>query len=656
MSTLRIVTLADAYDALDRAGCKPKWSENKSHVRAKCPAHEDSSPSLNVSTRDDGMGVVLHCFAGCAHDTIRRALGLDQATSTPAPSRLNLHNLPRASTAMPPPNEPPAELDEHLTAYLRACADRLATTDNPALAVLEERHGIPLDLAKRLRLGYDPGGTCDHPNLSTAFAKPRITIPFLNEHKRPISFQARAIDNTTKPKWANPNGSSSPVGFYLHPDDDPERPILITEGSSDGLTAIGAGYSVLIVRGAALTKNATTKHLLRTLAGTRRIVACGDNDQAGRDFNNDLIEIGAHPLTVPTDHNDLTAWREANPDDFAVALAAAATPPDAPPLADFIERLDLAYLADNPPPPIRWALPNYLAIGTLNLLHGEGGVGKSYLSFGLARAIARGGLIFGTYAEQMPVAIVDAEQSLDEIHRRINTAKIVPDDGIDYYRCHGAILGHGDETLNLIEHIASATSAKVVILDSQRALYGGDEKEQGEVGRMLRELARIAEQLDVCILVIHHDNKEGRYSGSTDINAALSGSRIHLERAYPPSEEDEAKRALRRLSHMKCRVGPEQPPRRFTINVGEDGIEFDSANPLDDLAAHVRERAEAAISVIRDHGNRARIKDICDEVGARLNRKPLSKDEWATVHKALKKLGCSGGRDGNDHYVYGPVA
>lgn len=41
---------------------------------ARCPAHEDSSPSLSVRLTDDR--VLIHCFAGCAPDDILAAVGL----------------------------------------------------------------------------------------------------------------------------------------------------------------------------------------------------------------------------------------------------------------------------------------------------------------------------------------------------------------------------------------------------------------------------------------------------------------------------------------------------------------------------------------------------------------------------------------------------
>ena len=42
---------------------------------ARCPAHEDKTPSLAVRELDDGR-VLLHCFGGCETELVLGAIGL----------------------------------------------------------------------------------------------------------------------------------------------------------------------------------------------------------------------------------------------------------------------------------------------------------------------------------------------------------------------------------------------------------------------------------------------------------------------------------------------------------------------------------------------------------------------------------------------------
>ena len=46
-----------------------KWS-------ARCPAHDDKTPSLSVRELDDGR-VLVHCFCGCSAHEIVTAVGLE---------------------------------------------------------------------------------------------------------------------------------------------------------------------------------------------------------------------------------------------------------------------------------------------------------------------------------------------------------------------------------------------------------------------------------------------------------------------------------------------------------------------------------------------------------------------------------------------------
>ena len=51
---------------------------------ARCPAHEDRSPSLSIRQLDDGR-VLLHCFAGCETQSVLAAVGLTFADIMPEP-------------------------------------------------------------------------------------------------------------------------------------------------------------------------------------------------------------------------------------------------------------------------------------------------------------------------------------------------------------------------------------------------------------------------------------------------------------------------------------------------------------------------------------------------------------------------------------------
>lgn len=66
---MNIDMLLDRLEGVRRTGDN-RWI-------AKCPAHEDRSPSLSV--RDADGTVLLHCFAGCAPSEVISAVGLEMS-------------------------------------------------------------------------------------------------------------------------------------------------------------------------------------------------------------------------------------------------------------------------------------------------------------------------------------------------------------------------------------------------------------------------------------------------------------------------------------------------------------------------------------------------------------------------------------------------
>jgi hypothetical protein len=72
-----------AHDLLNRLeGVRQRTSESWS---AKCPAHNDRTPSLSI--RETAAGVVLvHCFAGCSVAEILGAAGLSAESLFPEKS------------------------------------------------------------------------------------------------------------------------------------------------------------------------------------------------------------------------------------------------------------------------------------------------------------------------------------------------------------------------------------------------------------------------------------------------------------------------------------------------------------------------------------------------------------------------------------------
>lgn len=112
------------YDALEARGCAPTGPVYK--AKAKCPAHEDRSPSLSLSEGADNRALV-YCFAGCTANAVVAALGLSWTDLFP-------DNHPKAGrrAKMPPP---PVETGQPIVEVLAA----LASVGIPVHTTLDSR-------------------------------------------------------------------------------------------------------------------------------------------------------------------------------------------------------------------------------------------------------------------------------------------------------------------------------------------------------------------------------------------------------------------------------------------------------------------------------------------------------------------------------------
>jgi 5S rRNA maturation endonuclease (ribonuclease M5) len=71
---------------LEQHGCDPRGSNEK--ISARCPAHEDRSPSLSIGLSDDGR-VLIRCHAGCESEAVVHALGLTWSDLYPGDNTYN---------------------------------------------------------------------------------------------------------------------------------------------------------------------------------------------------------------------------------------------------------------------------------------------------------------------------------------------------------------------------------------------------------------------------------------------------------------------------------------------------------------------------------------------------------------------------------------
>lgn len=298
--------------------------DGEGSYRVQCPSHDDSDPSLVLTLKKDGK-LLVKCRAGCETKDVLKKLGL---------SFSDLHNVVPGEGISARTNEPEGptqnEYDE-LEKYVAAAAVRLhgdSSGAEEALAYLYERFGVTPELATKLRLGVDDGYLGEWDKLPSVYTEhTRLVVPFLDPSGTPRYLQGRDLSHRSPVRWCGPKGSGWARLAFMRSGSGWDT-IVVTEGPGDALSVVAAGWDAIAVRGAALSSGSVVDAIV-SASRDHKVVIAGDNDNAGMSFRKSLGEalhdkgITAYALTLPDSINDLTEWRESDPNAFADNLARA---------------------------------------------------------------------------------------------------------------------------------------------------------------------------------------------------------------------------------------------------------------------------------------------------------------------------------------------
>lgn len=284
---------------------------------ATCPAHADTKPSLRLAVGEKAL--LVKCRAGCATGDVLDAVGLSMADLYDVEGEPERRAL---STSAPAGAADIAALAVQLDGWAAALA---GGDGDDAVEYAERRFGLTRGDIERLGLGY----------AERLAGEARLVVPFCDARGVPRGYQARALGAKARVRWhgpKNPEGASWSTTGVLRAGDrvDELDVIVVTEGPGDGLTACGAGYDVVFVRGAALSGRADVVQTIVDLAHEagreRPVVVIGDNDDSGQLFARDLAGrvAGAGVERVnaarPLRGNDVSEWRETAGPDFGAEL------------------------------------------------------------------------------------------------------------------------------------------------------------------------------------------------------------------------------------------------------------------------------------------------------------------------------------------------
>jgi hypothetical protein len=550
---------------------------------ARCPAHNDTRPSLSIGEGSDGRALVK-CFAGCSVPDILTAIGLTLADlfpkTGPTPTR---NGNPRGD-------------------------GRTFASAADAVAALTRHFG----------------------------RAPDYTWEYRNEHNDLVGLVLR---------WDRPNGNKDvrPVscgqdGFwriaampkgrpiYRLPElllADAEKPVLIVEGELCVDAARSIGFVAVTSAGGS---DAAHKSDWKPLAG-KEVWILPDNDASGRKYAQVVAGILSRltpPATVRIvelpglpERGDIVDWINAHgdaaePDAMRAeieALARTVEPwrPDGSSGGSRWEP-DVIRLADLEPKKVSWLWCGRLPLGRISLLVGRAGCGKSFLACDIAAKISTGAHWPDPGFDCAPlgdVLLLNVEDDAnDTLRPRLDAA------GADCRRVHllraaKIVSADGGErtvafdltNVDLIrDALGRLPDCKLVVVDPVGSFLGAgiDMHRDNEIRSVLMPLAAIASERGVAVMLICHTRKAlAPYADDMTLGSraftGLARSVLHL--MADPNDE---KRKLLLMGKTNLSLPP--PGLAFRI-VGSPGRLEWEPDPVqgiradDIVAAAVRRRS-----------------------------------------------------------------
>ena len=453
-----------------------QWKPDRTGFKARCPAHDDVDPSLDVDIRAGKF--LWMCRAGCEQRDVAEAV---KALGNGHGSRADAEATTVVVSASPTSGtrrDPLQELAD-MCAVSRREVDRLA------------RRGWLAARGSTIAFQFGAG----HPVKTRDLAKPK---------KDGI-------------RWIGDDEAKAPPIWPLL--DAYPATIWLTEGETDCIVLRSRGLDAFAVtKGAGTGLTPAQIDALRG-RGVGRIVVAFDGDPAGRDGASEqvasLVAVGLDVATVsPPAYDPLTGsgkdWR----DWHRAGGKSLPEPIDATPPPFFIGHLDaLAIAAED----VQWVVPHLIAEGDKVMIAGPQKSLKTFLALDLTRALATADEFLGRpewkVVAPRRVAFIEEEGSPSLFFRRVAKMGEIADGRIAWAHRRGFKFTDEAGVSTLIERLLAFDPAAAIFDPMQRMTPGIDENDASKTGVVWDAIQRIQLALPrMAVIVIHHANKQARLS------------------------------------------------------------------------------------------------------------------------------------------------
>ena len=550
-----------------------------------CPAHDDRRPSLSLNESAEDGKPLWKCRAGCTQGEVTAALrhviatdpliaqialcatSADPMLLPPSSNETHSREISTNNEQIEPINR---EQDEPISGnHSDAEAPDAEAPDAEALdaEALQDQH--PKQLLKTLRERGITNETRKHFNIAEYY---QSGVAYPADHPEDYVYRIKScVPHLPAFFWNDSNGDWPQPKFYnsrviFANDDRMDHGLYLVQGEADVWIMHQNGFAALSFIGnrspRALAKWLVKNHVHsvnvifdNNLAGRRALMETWESMRELLDVHPLLLE-GAHGLSVTTlfervgfdeelfcdeietlrrvPHRVFKQWAE-NPESMREGLSEA----EDDGLLQCLDEDELAQL----PHPQALVEDTLLAQGA-TLMTGTHASGKSFVALDMALSISQGQPWQGKKT-QSGAAFYFSGEGTEGLSSRIRAWKqthgvaalpnfAVVNGGV--YIVDPAVRRRAIDTVRArLQKMNLAPDGAALLVFDTLARYRGalDESSPTDMGQFTDAAEEIGRELGAAVLVVHHNNRDGTFRGSSVLPANAVG---HLEISNPPSK------------------------------------------------------------------------------------------------------------------------
>lgn len=215
-----------------------------------------------------------------------------------------------------------------------------------------------------------------------------------------------------------------------------------------------------------------------------------------------------------------------------------------------------------------------LVEGTVNVMAGPAGTGKTWLSLWLADRIVSGAKFGNLDTVQSRVLYISEEMTAAEMRQRMLILNHSKNYGLRFRFQQGINLANWKGMAQLVDLVKIEGCPELIVIDALRDIHSGPESVNDFMAPMIKGLRdKVARDLKSTVLLIHHFGKPTEFNGG--INGVRGAKTItDIASDVMVVDRDESSRVVQ---FVKVRHGKEPNPLRWNLyeTDGKIDVKFD---------------------------------------------------------------------------------